>query len=226
MSPEQITGRHTDARTDIYALGCVFFQMVAGRVPYERETSLATMFAHVHDPPPRIGGDLCERYPTLGAVVEKATAKEPDDRYISAGDFARDAAAALTGARYSGPPTMVATGEATPVPKHEIEPSEAGAVTEPDPSTEPGTRLDSAAAAIRKSALPPEIATQPGSSPTGPRHLRASRRRLGRYGWALLVGLVCLAVGVPVWLALSSSSPSANKNVSGAAMSPKCRRTA
>jgi serine/threonine protein kinase len=114
MAPEQVTGGSTDARTDIYALGCVFFQMLTGNVPYERENSVATLFAHVHEPPPPVEAPVTETYPALGPVVEKAMAKEPADRYASAGDFARDAGAALRGSRYTGPPSLVATGEAKP----------------------------------------------------------------------------------------------------------------
>jgi serine/threonine-protein kinase len=114
MAPEQITGGRADARTDIYALGCVFFEMLSGRVPYERDNSVAKLFAHVSDPPPRLEGVLAERYPTFGMVLEKAMAKNPVDRYLSAGDFARDANAALQGLRYAGAPTVVAVGEAEP----------------------------------------------------------------------------------------------------------------
>jgi serine/threonine protein kinase len=114
MSPEQITGTRTDARTDIYALGCVFFQMLTGNVPYERENSVAKLFAHVHEPPPHLEGALAELYPTFGSVIEQAMAKDPKERYFSAGDFARDAGAALSGSRYTGGATVVATGEAKP----------------------------------------------------------------------------------------------------------------
>ncbi|HSO98391.1 MAG TPA: serine/threonine-protein kinase [Solirubrobacteraceae bacterium] len=117
MAPEQITGAHTDARTDIYALGCVLYQMLSGDVPYGRENSVATLFAHVHEPPPPLTGAIGSSHPTLARVVAKAMAKEPSDRYLSAGDLARDADAALRGSRHTGPPTVVGTGEATPVPK-------------------------------------------------------------------------------------------------------------
>ncbi len=114
MAPEQITGSETDARTDVYALGCVFFQMLTGRVPYDRENSIAKLFAHVHEPPPPLGDELAELYPTFGDVIEKAMAKEPADRYVSAGDLALDALAALEGSRYTGPETIVAIGDARP----------------------------------------------------------------------------------------------------------------
>ena len=114
MSPEQITGEPTDARTDVYALGCVFFQMLTGDVPYDRENSIVKLFAHVHEEPPTPQGSLTDVYPALVPVLAKAMAKEPGDRYLSAGDFARDAAAALRGARYTGPSTVVGIGEARP----------------------------------------------------------------------------------------------------------------
>jgi serine/threonine protein kinase len=69
MAPEQITGSRTDARTDIYALGCVFYQMLSGNVPYERDNSVATLFAHVHDDPPLLVGDIADTYPAFGPVL-------------------------------------------------------------------------------------------------------------------------------------------------------------
>jgi hypothetical protein len=114
MSPEQITGGEIDARTDVYALGCVFFQMLTGEVPYGRPNSVAKLFAHVHDPPPSLEGQLAELYPHFGPVIEQAMAKSPQERYLSAGDFARAAEAALRGMRYTGKQSAVGTGEAAP----------------------------------------------------------------------------------------------------------------
>jgi len=173
MAPEQITGSHTDARTDIYALGCVFYQMLSGRVPYERENSVATLFAHVHEAPPPLAGETGEMYPAFVSVLDKAMAKDPSERYFSAGDFARDAAAALAGSRYTGPPTIVGTGEATPVATPDDEPpvatpddETAFSSTPPDTVAPAGATAMSDATSLSESP-PPAAAPQP-SAPVEP----------------------------------------------------------
>jgi serine/threonine protein kinase len=168
MAPEQITGAHVDARTDIYALGCVFFQMLTGKVPYERENSLATLFAHVHDPAPALEGKITDTFPTFAPVVEKAMAKEPAERYFSAGDFARDAAAVLEGMRYTGSPTIVATGDAMLIADDEAEPVElppelAAPPSEPAAPTEPPAAPEPASAP--EPTPPPEPAPPPEPTP-------------------------------------------------------------
>ncbi len=176
MSPEQITGGATDARTDIYALGCVFFQMLTGKVPYERENSVATLFAHVHEPPPPLEAELADSYPDFVAVLEKAMAKEPADRYLSAGDLARAAAAALRGMRYTEASTLVATGEAKPL--DEADPgAPRESESEPGFGTEPGAPTVPPQPGVPQSDVQPVIAaserTEPGTgtepaAPTAP----------------------------------------------------------
>lgn len=160
MAPEQITGTRTDARTDVYALGCVFYQMLTGNVPYERDNSVATLFAHVHEPPPPLQGGISETYPAFAPVLEKAMAKEPSDRYFSAGDFARDAAAALRGMRDTAPPTIVGIGEATPLAGAEpAAPQE----TTPSAAPEDDTAPDDATAPAEAPETTPPLAT--GAAP-------------------------------------------------------------
>jgi formylglycine-generating enzyme required for sulfatase activity/predicted Ser/Thr protein kinase len=89
MSPEQGQGNAVDARSDIYSLGAMLFEMLAGRVPYEAETLMAVAIKHITDPVPR----PTEFNPAIPKSVErvilKALAKAPADRYQSAGEMAR-----------------------------------------------------------------------------------------------------------------------------------------
>jgi serine/threonine-protein kinase len=113
--PEQIKGEHADARSDVYALGCLLFHCLTGNPPYPRDSEVAKMYAHLQEPPPSVAETLPSAPRELDAVIARAMAKEPDDRYPSAGDFARATAAALAGAAPSQPERSLATGMAAPV---------------------------------------------------------------------------------------------------------------
>ena len=113
MSPEHLRGEPCDARSDVYALGCVLFAALTGRAPFRRETVPATMSAHLHEPAPRPS----EHGPVpaaFDAVVSRAMAKRPEDRYPSAGDLGRAAVAAAAGEHVTVEERTVATGAAAP----------------------------------------------------------------------------------------------------------------
>ena len=97
-SPEQIEARPLDHRVDIYALGCVLYELLTGGVPFPESSPFATMTAHLKNPPPRPS----EKVPWLplgfDAVVAKAMAKNPDDRYNSCRELSLAARAALAAA--------------------------------------------------------------------------------------------------------------------------------
>lgn len=114
VAPEQARGDRVDARADIYSLGCVLFHALTGTVPFPADNDLAKLFAHGSQPPP----SALDRNPTLpvefDAVLKRAMAKDPDDRYASAGDLGRAAAAACEGTSPAAPERTVATGAAAP----------------------------------------------------------------------------------------------------------------
>jgi ABC-type transport system substrate-binding protein/tRNA A-37 threonylcarbamoyl transferase component Bud32 len=97
VPPEQIEGSPIDGRADVYSLGCVLYECLAGTGPFDRESELSVLFAHLNDPPPRVT-ELRPELPTeFDEVFETALAKSPDERYSSCGELARAAQAALAG---------------------------------------------------------------------------------------------------------------------------------
>ena len=95
-APEQIEGGAVDARTDVYALGCVLWECLTGTPPFHRQTEVAVLNAHLHAEPPKLARVAPELPPGLEPVLTRALAKQPLDRYGSCGAFmaaARGAAA-------------------------------------------------------------------------------------------------------------------------------------
>ncbi|HEX7298704.1 MAG TPA: protein kinase [Solirubrobacteraceae bacterium] len=114
VAPEQIRGQRVDARADVYALGCVLYHALVGEPPYQRESDEATLWAHLHDDPPSVADHAPGVPQGFDAVLTRALAKDPDDRFQSAGDLGRAALAAVGRATAPGPERLVAVGEAAP----------------------------------------------------------------------------------------------------------------
>jgi tRNA A-37 threonylcarbamoyl transferase component Bud32 len=97
VPPEQIEGGKIDARADVYSLGCVLYECLAGERPFDRESELSVVFAHLNEPPPSLS-DLRPELPTaFDEVLATALAKAPDDRYSTCGELAKAARAAREG---------------------------------------------------------------------------------------------------------------------------------
>jgi ABC-type transport system substrate-binding protein/streptogramin lyase len=97
VPPEQIEGRRLDGRADVYSLGCVLYECLTGTRPFDRESELSVVFAHLNEPPPRVTDVRPDLPVVFDAVVERALAKSPNDRYSTCSELARAARAALSG---------------------------------------------------------------------------------------------------------------------------------
>jgi predicted Ser/Thr protein kinase len=128
VAPEQVEGTSVDARTDVYSLACVYYHLLTGRVPFDKPTEMAKLFAHVHESPPRPSESVAGLPGAIDDVIWRGMAKEPSKRYLSAGDLGRAAVAAAEQRTLAEPERSVARGEAAP-----------GAIA--DAPTQPGGRI-------------------------------------------------------------------------------------
>ncbi len=93
MSPEQARGDKVDRKTDIYSLGVVLYEMLAGTVPFDAESSFGLLMKHINEPPPPINGISSD----LQTVMNRALAKDPEFRYSSAKELADEFIAVFNG---------------------------------------------------------------------------------------------------------------------------------
>ncbi len=113
VSPEQLRGGDIDGRTDVYSLGCVLYQCLTGEVPYPRDNELAKLWAHLSDPPPAASAVVRDVPQPVSAVAARAMAKNPRDRFASAGELG----SAVVSAASSPTSAPTRDGAASPAPR-------------------------------------------------------------------------------------------------------------
>ena len=125
VAPEQIGGKPVDARTDVYALGCVVYQSVTGKVPFIRDDDAALLWAHLMEMPQSINAIRPEVPAAVDEVIAIAMAKGPEARFGSCGEFITALGEAL-GESPSPLPTTRATDTSNPPPTGGPQPSTQG----------------------------------------------------------------------------------------------------
>jgi serine/threonine-protein kinase len=107
LSPEQARGERVDARSDLYSAGCLLYELLTGRPPFTGDSPVAIAYQHVREnpvPPSRVDPDVPA---WADAIVLKAMAKSPADRYQTAADMRADLQRAASGLPVSAPPTRL-----------------------------------------------------------------------------------------------------------------------
>ncbi|MEA2221039.1 MAG: hypothetical protein QOJ35_3665, partial [Solirubrobacteraceae bacterium] len=172
VAPEQIDGAGQGPATDQYALACVLFECLTGHTPYERKTELDVMWAHLNDDPPSITELRPDLPDDLDAVIAKALAKEPEERYETCGAMVAAARAAIA-AQTVASQTVVSS---TPRPAD-------------DGATRVSPRIDQGATA--EAEAPPADATRVSAPPA----VAAAPTR-GRLAVAIAAVAAMVAAGV------------------------------
>jgi serine/threonine-protein kinase len=96
LSPEQAQGHAVAAASDLYSIGVMLYEMLAGRLPFEGESAVSVALKHLSEPPPALSRFRPDIHPALEAVVMAALAKDPTQRWQSAEEFAQGLEAART----------------------------------------------------------------------------------------------------------------------------------
>jgi beta-lactam-binding protein with PASTA domain len=138
LSPEQAQGTTVDARSDIYSLGCVLYEMLTGRPPFTGDSPVAIAYKHVREdpvPPARINADVPQ---SLEAVVMKAMAKNPDNRYQTADELREDLERASQGMPTLATPLLA--GDATEMVTRQARSEGTAVMTGVPPDEEPERR--------------------------------------------------------------------------------------
>ncbi len=116
LSPEQAQGNPVDARSDVYALGCVLYEMLAGRAPFQGDTPLSIAYKHVREDPEKPSTVNPDVPDALDAITMKALAKNPANRYQTAREMQEDLQRFVAGQQVHATPLLAgATAVAPPV---------------------------------------------------------------------------------------------------------------
>nr|QIY93244.1 serine/threonine protein kinase [Streptomyces sp. S1D4-11] len=184
VAPEQIAGRPLDGRTDIYSLGCVMFQTLAGQVPFPRDDDAATLWAHMSEPRPKVSDHRDDLPPTVDVVLNRAMALDPAERQQSCRAVVEELRRAFRAAPAPAPAAGARVRAARGQPVSTASPA-------PSPPSVPPPQRQ---ALQRPEPAPKAVARK--RRPRQPAELHAPRARTRRRILGLLAALALVVAGV------------------------------
>jgi serine/threonine-protein kinase len=209
MSPEQVRGQKADCRSDVFALGAIFYELLTGHQPFEADSMHAVLFRILESDPEPIKRFLPDVPPPVAAVADKALMKDPRLRFATAAEMATALQAVRESSvlgRLDATLSAVTVGAAEPT---RVFPAHSRASTVLEAQVAPATRAEAAAQPGGRETLQgrartkPPAATRLGTEGTAPAPRRA----------AFLVAVLVIAAGVGAFLALRFLRPSAATSV-------------
>jgi hypothetical protein len=202
IAPEQIEGKPLDGRADVYSLGCVLFEALTGLPPFERESNVAMMYAHLLESPPTLSERRPDLPSDLDAVVSTALAKDPSDRYPTCRalvdavcERSRPSAAPATVAAPADPTVAAAAPPTVP----------AAATTAQAPAPAPARAASAPPLAAGPPPAPPVFSAPDADGAHAPR--RRGRKRLVALAALVAVAVVAATAAGMSFMDGGSSSP-------------------
>ncbi len=210
ISPEQARGEGATARSDVYSLCCVLHECLTGEVPFSRPTEPSVLLAHLTEPPPTVSDHHPDLPAAIDAVIARGMAKDPDDRYPSAGELILDARRAFAAIGPGAPSQRTRTHRVDPTPA--ADPPELAAATAAPAAFAPTRTIP--AADPRPAPAGPEAPGEAIPAPT------PTPRR--RFPVVAAVGLLLVAAAVAGVLlgGSGSSGPAGTAFTSSASVGP------
>jgi serine/threonine-protein kinase len=205
MAPEQITGGSVDARTDIYALGVIMYEMLAGKVPFERASNVEVLHAHVNDAPPPIRevNPSARISQAMDETITRMLAKDPEHRFRSMDDVV--AALKRLGPVFPAEPSSSLVGD-RPAD------SQVKSTSGPQPTKHVAPQGSAIAVPAGAGVAPDAAATQPAEAQPAPSAPASRQFPMGLVA-AVAVG-VLLIVGAVVLTRKPAPPPAASTTAS------------